>query len=152
MKAAILKPILLIAALMAAASSNASVYSDDLSRCLVSATSTKDKTDLVRWVFANAALHPQVAAISSVSPEQRTGLNRTMGKLVQRLVTEDCRKQTQEAVKYEGQVAFQMSFQVLGQVAMKELMSEPAVSRSFGDFATYMDEGKLRAVGLGQGK
>src|SRR3954465_8904754 len=99
---------------------HAGPYSDDMGRCLVSATSAKDKTDLVRWIFANAALHPDVGNISAVTPKEREAINRMAGGLVERLLTDTCRKQTQEALRYEGQIALQLSFQVLGQVAMQE--------------------------------
>ena len=151
MRLSIVKTIVVVA-LCAAGAAQAGPYSDDLGRCLVSATSAQDKADLVRWIFSNAALHPNVADISSVSPPQRDQLNRVAAALVQRLLTADCRKQTQEAAKYEGGIAFQLAFQLLGQVAMQEMMSNPAVGGAFGEFAKYMDEKKLREVGLGQSR
>lgn len=136
-------------ALCLSPAAQAGVYSDDLSRCLVNATSAKDKTDLIRWMFANAALHPQVATISSVSTEQRVRINRNTATLIQRLLTQNCRKPTQNVFKYESKNAFESSFQVLGQVAMRELMSDPKVGNGFGDFAQYLDEAKMRELGLG---
>lgn len=150
MKTLMLKTLLSAAALAAATTCSAGVYSDDLSRCLVTSTSSKDKTDLVRWVFANASLHPQLAGISSLSAEQRAAYNRTTASLFQRLLTETCKKQSQEAIKYEGPLAFQTSFQMLGQVAMQELVSDPAVNQGFGDFLKYMDDAKLRDLGMGK--
>ena len=56
----ILKLVLTVAALACAAAppAGAGVFSDDLSKCLVASTTTRDQTDLVRWIFATAALHP----------------------------------------------------------------------------------------------
>jgi hypothetical protein len=117
-----------------------------MSRCLVSSTSVKDKTNLVRWIFATAALHPEVSNIAAVSKQQRENLNREMGKLLERLLTDKCRKQTQDAIKYEGGVAIQLSFQVLGQVAMQELMSNPEVGKGFAAISNYIDESKIKAL------
>lgn len=125
---------------------HAGVYSDDMAKCLVAATSAKDKTDLVRWIFANAALHPDVGDISSVSPGSREEMNRTTAVLMERLLTDACRKQTQDAVRYEGPVAIQLSFQVLGQVAMQELMSNKAVSAGFEGFTRFIDKAKIDAL------
>ncbi len=125
---------------------HAGVYSDDMAKCLVASTSVKDKTDLVRWIFANAALHPDVTGISSISPASRDDMNRTTAVLLERLLTEACRKQTQEAVRYEGPIAIQLSFQVLGQVAMKELMSNKAVSAGFEAFVKYLDKAKIEGL------
>jgi len=127
---------------------HAGLYSDDMAKCLVASTSQEDKVALVRWVFATAALHPKVASFVNVSAAQREKLNRDMGALVEKLLTETCRKQTQDAVKYEGALAVQQSFNVLGQVAMMELMSDKAVSEGVDAFAQYIDKKKLEAIGL----
>ena len=141
------KPAMLaVLLLLAAAPACAGPYSDDMGRCLVSSTSVKDKTDLVRWIFANAALHPDVGNIASVSAKERESINRLAGGLVERLLTDTCRKQTQDALRYEGQIALQLSFQVLGQVAMQELMSNPAVGKGFGELDRFMDQKKIRAL------
>lgn len=135
---------------LAPAAARAGVYSDDMARCLVGSTTSKDKTDLVRWIFSNAALHPEVGTISSISDPKREEINRTAAALLERLLTESCRKQTQEALKYEGAMAMQTSFQVLGQVAMQELMSNPAVGQGFNAIGRYLNESKLQELGVGK--
>ena len=69
-----------------------------------------------------------------------------MGQLITRLLTEPCRQQVKDAVQYEGQIALQTGFGVLGQVAMMGLMSDPAVAASFNTVAQYMDAAKLAEV------
>ena len=135
-----------ISLLLAAGSLHAGPYSDDLAKCLVSSTTARDKTDLVRWIFANAALHPEVRSISAVTPEQRMDINRLNGALLERLLTDSCRRQLQDAVKYEGQRTIELSFQVLGQVAMRELMSDASVGRGFAEMDKYLNAEKLRQV------
>jgi len=75
-------------------------------------------------------------------------MNRKQAALVERLLTQACRSETQAAVRYEGPIAFQLSFQVLGQVAMKELMSDKSVSSGFDAFVKYLDKAKLEALGV----
>lgn len=125
---------------------HAGIYSDDMSRCLVSNTSAKDKTDLVRWIFAISALHPDLGSVAAVTEQQRDDMNRKVAGLLERLLTESCRKQTQEALKYEGSAAMQLSFQVLGQVAMQELMSDAVVANGFAGFSKYVDKSKLKEL------
>jgi hypothetical protein len=124
----------------------AGVYTDEMSKCLVASTSAGDKESLVRWIFANAALHPAVASIATVTSEQRTSMNQSAGQLFDRLLTDTCRKQTREALQYEGPAAIQLSFQVLGQVAMGTLMAHPAVGQGFSEFAKFVDEKKIEAL------
>lgn len=139
--------ILGIAALaLATQSAKAGLYSDEMARCLVASTSASDKTNLVRWIFANAALHPDVANIAVTTAEQRTSMNRATGEMIERLLTVACRKQTGEALRYEGAAAIQTSFQVLGQVAMGTLMSHPAVAQGFGELSKFVDQGKIDAL------
>lgn len=128
------------------AASFAGIYSDDMAKCLVASTSLQDKTDLVRWIFANAALHPGVADIANVSATDLDAMNRTTAELLERLLTQSCRKQSAEAIRYEGLPAVQQSFQVLGQVAMGELMGHPQVRTGFEAFAKHIDNAKIEAI------
>lgn len=133
-------------AVLAAPVSRAGVYGDDLSKCLVAGTTAKDKTDLVRWIFATAALHPDVSSIASVTPDQRTEMTKNVGLLYQRLLTETCRTQFRDAVKNEGKETLSASFAVLGGVAMRALMGDPAVTRGMGDLDAYVSDDKIKAV------
>jgi hypothetical protein len=135
-------------ALAASTAAQAGIYADDMARCLVRATTAQDKVALVRWIFANAALHPEVKTISAVSPAQLSGFNKEAAQLVERLLTQDCKAQTSEAVKNEGAVVLQTSFRVLGEVAMNGLMTDPQVQKGFAEFSTYFDAQKLRDAGL----
>ena len=131
---------------MSGSAALAGPYADDLSKCLVSSTTSKDKTDLVRWLFATAALHPDVASIASVSANQRTEMTRTVGATFERLLTVACRTPYRDAVKYEGDQALVTGFQVLGGVAMRELMGHSAVAKGMSELDTYVDKDKLKAV------
>jgi hypothetical protein len=94
----------------------------------------------------SAALHPAVGSIASVSDAKRDELNRNAAKIVERLLTESCRSETRNALKHEGSGAFEQSFRVLGQVAGRQLFSDPAVAKSITDFANYLDQQKLKAL------
>jgi hypothetical protein len=146
MKKTLLRITIVLSLLASASVTHAGVFTDELSRCLVRETSAKDKADLVRWIFAVASLHQDVASIASVSKVDRTAADRAVGALFQRLLTDSCRKQTIEANKYESDIAIKQSFKVLGEVAMQELMSAPAVNAGVSNFMKYVDEAKLREV------
>jgi len=124
----------------------AGMYADDMGRCLVSKTTTQDKTDLVRWIFASVTLHPEVAALAKITVKEREAINERAGKLVEKLLTDSCRYKAMDALKYEGALAFQTSFQVLGQVAMQELMTNENVKKGFGELSKYMDNSKIEAL------
>ena len=138
----------LIAALVVSVSNPvlAGPYADEMARCLVGSTSPADRNALVRWLFAAGAMHPEVRAIVSVSPAERDELNRSMARLLERLLAESCRAQTQDAAKYEGSGSFEAAFQVLGQVAGRELFSHPAVAESMNQVTQHLDRKKLEGL------
>ena len=129
-----------------AGAAHAGIYTDELSKCLVKSTSAADRIDLVVWIFDAISAHPAVSALSSVTPAHREATGVKAAQLLTRLLLQDCRSQTVEGVKYEGGVAIQQSFSVLGQVAMAGLMSDPAVSKSIAAVATHLDQDKLKAL------
>ena len=121
-------------------------YADDLAKCLVRSTTDQEKAALVKWMFVGMSLHPDVRGITSVTADQRTEMSRATGKMFERLLTENCRAATQEAVRYEGPDVFRSSFAVLGQVATTSLFNDSAVSGFLAEFTQYMDQQKVQAA------
>jgi len=117
-----------------------------LSKCLVKSTTEKDKTDLVRWIFAAVSVHPDVSGLVSVTDAQRTEMTRSVGELFERLLTKSCREQFRDATKYEGDQTLVTSFSVLGQVAMRGLMEHPTVTKGLGELDAFVDKDKLKAA------
>lgn len=118
-------------------------YSDDLGKCMVSSTTSADKGTLVKWVFATTALHPEVGTISSITDDQRAELTKSTAELFMSLLTERCKTQAQEAMKYEGTETIQTSFGVLGRAAMRELFSSPEVMKGLGALAQHFDKDRF---------
>jgi len=121
-------------------------YTNDLSKCIVESTTTDDRTALLHWIFSAASLHPALSSIASVSEEQIDQANKRTAELFTKLLTESCRQQATKAIQYEGQLALQTSFQILGQVAAKELFSSPEVSAGMAQLDKYMDAKELEAL------
>jgi hypothetical protein len=125
---------------------SAGVYGDELAKCLVKTTSAEDRTVLVKWIFAALGLHPTVKAMFTAPQAERDKIDQQLGQLFERLITVSCKQQTQDAVRYEGPQVFESSFQVLGQVAARELFADPSVSASMANFMKYIDKDKLKSV------
>lgn len=135
-----------LASVLAVSPCAAGPYTDALSMCLVKQTTEADKTMLVKWIFATIALHPEVESMAVVSYEQRDALNEQFASLVQRLLTESCRTEAGEALKYEGNAAIEGGFNILGQVATRELFTNPVVSQGMAEIAKYMDESAFESL------
>ena len=62
------------------------------------------------------------------------------------LVTVTCKSEMQLAVRYEGNTAIGAAFTVLGQVAGRELFSNPEVAKGMSDLERYLDNDKIKAA------
>ncbi|QNA86032.1 hypothetical protein G4G27_20130 [Sphingomonas sp. So64.6b] len=133
-------------ALMSASPVMAGTYADDLGKCLVAKSSEPDKLLLVQWVFAAMSAHPAVKSMSTVTPTQRAGFNKAFATMTNRLLFADCRKEMVLALKYEGAVSVEISFSLLGQIAMRGLMSDPSVTVELEQIGTFIDAVQLAAV------
>ena len=124
----------------------AGVYTDDLSRCLVEKTTKEEKTALVQWIFVAMAQHPSVSALQKVTAEDVRLYNSKAGALFTKLLTETCVETSKKAIKYEGAVAIQAAFQVLGQAAAGELFVHPDVTKVMSGLEEFLDGNKLEAL------
>jgi hypothetical protein len=126
----------------------AGVYTDDLSNCLVKSSNDTDRLVLVQWIFSGLSLHPAVQPLVSITTEQRDAFNEKVAALFSRLLVDDCRKEAIDALKHEGSAAFDASFQVLGQVASRDLMTEPHVAKGLlSGLAVYLaNDEKLKIL------
>lgn len=129
-----------------AAPAKAGLYSDDLARCLVGATSTDDKLSLIRWVVVQITRHPNVSDLSRLTPEKEKTANMDIARMFERLITDSCRTESKAAFRYEGQDAFKASFEVLGTVAMQELVSHKDVDAGFSGFTQYLNEEAFKGI------
>ena len=123
----------------------AGVYTDDLTKCIVKSADESDRAKLIEFIFAAMAADPAVAAMSNITPERRAGLGRDFTRLSERLLLVDCRKEAIEALKNEGNSVIEASFTVLGSVAMRGLMNNPATKATFASLNDYRDKDKWAA-------
>lgn len=132
-----------VAFLVLGSPARAGVYTDDLAKCLVKSTSADDKKSLIFWVFSGMALHPDVRAYANISDARRSQGDKQVATLLQRVLTQDCRTETVASLKYEGAQAIESAFSVLGQVAMRGLMTDPDVAKGMASVGANLDEAKL---------
>jgi hypothetical protein len=141
---------LMIAGLMiltcAGSAAQAGLYTDDMSRCLVEATSREDKATLVRWIFIALSQNPAISSLSKVTGADIDKANEAVGALFMKLLTDSCADKTKKAISYEGEAAIQTSFAVLGQVAAAELFSDPKARAVMAGLDKYADKKKLDAL------
>lgn len=139
-------PLAALALSLASSPVLAGPYQDDVSKCLVEATSKDDKNLLVQWMFTAMALHPAIKDMAKVSAEQREKLSSQTAAMFTRLLTETCRAPVVKALRYEGPGTLSSSFNLLGQVAGKELFSDAGVAGSLALLDKYVETAKIEAL------
>lgn len=116
---------------------------DQLSDCLVKATTTSDKTTVLQWTFTALAAHPDLKAFSNVTPEQKDQLDQKLAQVLQRVIVEQCSTQTKAVIQAEGVKAVGEAFQQLGQSAGEDIVKDPAVKQQLQGTLRYIDLNKL---------
>ena len=137
------KAILFSALMLSSMATYAAPPSDALTTCIADNTSGKDRKELARWVFISMAVHPDIQDITNVSDAEREKSNKTMADLLMRLLTESCVSQARVALQQNNNGGLASSFKTLGELAMKELMTNQTVSSSIGGYMKFVDRDKL---------
>lgn len=130
--------------LVAGAQQNAEIAA--LGQCLGDNTTGKERKDLSKWMFLSMAAHPEIKPLAKASTAEFEQASRSTAAIFTRLIAESCVTEVRAAMKTGGSVALQMGFQVLGQLAMQELMTNTAVQGAISGFEQYVDRGKVNTA------
>ncbi len=122
---------------------------DDLGVCLVDSLNGKERKALAKWIFFAIAAHPDINSYSNASSDDIQKSDVYIGKLITRLLTENCPGELRKANAADP-MAIQNAFELVGKVAMQELMTDENVMRSITNYANYVDQEKLQTVILGK--
>ena len=119
-------------------------FEDDMSRCLVLASSSKDNILLGRWLVRVYGEHGGSKDLTTLSNSKKEQIDKDVARLFTRLLSEDCKEETKKALRFEGEEVMFNAFRVLGEVAGKELIEDKNVSKAINKFTEYVDYEKLK--------
>jgi hypothetical protein len=117
----------------------------ELGGCLVESLNGKERKELAKWIFFAMAAHPEMKSYSSASDKDIQQTDEFVGKLITRLLTENCPRDLQKAYKADPST-IQKAFELVGKVAMRELMTDQNVTKSISNYVRYIDEEKINKV------
>ncbi|MEO1589786.1 MAG: hypothetical protein AAFU71_00700 [Cyanobacteria bacterium J06632_22] len=130
---------LILATIFAGRPAVAGTFSEDLSACLVGATSPADRTALMQWIFSAIAVHPDLGQFIQLTEQERVQIEQDAADIFQRLLTEDCGTEARAAFVNEGIGGVQNSLGTLGEVAVGTLFENPAVVGGLTRLVNYVD-------------
>lgn len=141
------------AMLLCAVSSNAEagVFTDDLTRCLVSKATPSDRSAFMAWMFSAVSSDPELRKFTTLDRAKREQIAASAADMFQRLLVVDCRKETVAALKAEGQDALSQSFGGLGRAATEQMFQSPEARAELESLGKNFDESKMKALGAEAG-
>lgn len=122
--------------------SQPAVQATELGTCMVDSLNGKERKNLAKWIFFSMAAHPHIGSYSNISEEDLLENDKYVGQLVTRLLTKDCPDILAKMSKSDPLVV-QKSFELVGQVAMQELMTDEKVVQTISNYAKYTDIEKI---------
>ena len=90
--------------------------------------------------------HPELSVLAASTAEDLEKSNRRAGELFTRLIADDCPAEIGALIAEQGPGSISLAFEVLGRVAMQELMNQPDVQAVFSGLERYTDQGRIAEV------
>lgn len=123
----------------------AATASQQLGICMVDTLNGKERKQLAKWIFLSMGAHPDIKRNLNATSDEILKSNQYVGKLVTRLLTEDCPKEL-FAASQSDPLAVQKAFEAVGQSAMQELMSNQATMNALTQYSQFTDEQKIMRI------
>ena len=110
----------------------------ELGQCLVGQTTGNDRLLMARWIGISLSSSPQLADSVTVDADEKLSVDKGMAALYVRLLTRDCVEQVGPLVVAGDQRAIETGFGMLGEIAMRELMSNPQAQAAMMGFTSHI--------------
>jgi len=120
-----------------------------LATCLVDHQNGMERKNLAKWIFFSIAAHPEIKTYSNASAKDIRESDQYVGKLITRLLTVNCPAELRNANSADTQ-AIEKSFELVGQVAMAEIMQNQEVNKAITNYSHYADMEKINKVLIGK--
>jgi len=111
----------------------------------VDSLSGKERKELAKWIYFAMAAHPDITAYAKVTESDRLNTDKYIGSLITRLLVENCPAELNAAQKADP-LAMKKAFELVGQVAMQELMTNGNVVSAISGYVRHADQKKISSV------
>jgi hypothetical protein len=114
-----------------------------LGQCLVLKTTGADRLLIARWLAGAMGMGDATRSLVTIDAAQKALTDQSMGALFTRLFTNDCVEYAAPLAKAQDRVGIEAAGGMLGEIAMRELMSDPKVSAGLFAYMKHVDAAKL---------
>jgi hypothetical protein len=129
-----------------ASSAEASVFTDDLTRCIVNKSSPADRGAFMAWMFSAVSSDPELQKFTTLDRAKRDQIAASAAGIFQRLLLVDCRKEAVAALKSDGEDAITQSFGELGKAATRQMFQSPQAQAELETLGKNFDDTKMNAL------
>lgn len=119
-----------------------------LGNCLVDSLNGKERKVLAKWIFFAMGAHPEMSSYANVNGGDRVTTDKEVAALIGRLLAEDCASQLAQTRQADA-TAINKAFELVGRVAMQELMTNQQVTGAITNYAKYIDPRHMKAIQAG---
>lgn len=112
---------------------------------MVDTLNGKERKSLAKWIFLAMASHPEINQYSTATVKEIDNSDQYVGKLITRILTVDCPAELASSHKSDP-LAINKAFELVGRVAMQELMSNRVTMQALTNYAKYTDQEKINAI------
>lgn len=120
--------------------------SEALGKCLVGRSTGNDRMLVAQWMGASLAMSPAMKGVVSVDAAKKDQIDREMAKLFTRLTTVDCRAEMAVLIRNRDAHGIEAGSGRLGEMAMRELMQDPAAMAALIAYARYIDPAAMQKM------
>lgn len=141
----LIKVTILSIGLLSGTSVFANTPKEQLGTCLVDTLNGKERKNLAKWIYFSIGSHPEMKPFMKATDADIQESDEFVGKLITKILVEDCPKELNTANKSDP-LAIQKAFELVGQVAMQELMTNQDTMNAITNYITYTDQDKINAI------
>lgn len=116
-----------------------------LGGCMVDSLNGKERKNLAKWIFFAIAAHPEMKTHLNASDKDIDNSDRYVGELITRLLIQNCPEELKTANSADP-LALNNAFELVGRVAMQELMTDPSVLQAITNYANYTDQDAINKL------
>lgn len=141
----LVKTLALTAALISGSPAFSMTPTEIFANCLADSLNGKERKNLAKWIFLSITVHPEIKSYANVSAKDKGETDKYVGELVTRLLTEECPREL-KAANDSNPLAVQKGFEMVGQVAMQELMTNQETMAALTGYVQYADQEKIARI------
>jgi len=117
-----------------------------LGKCFVGKSSAEDRKLIAKWMGASIAMSPNMQDVVTIDEDAKDRIDRRMAETFTRLMSDDCRTEMTVLIKKNDAMGIQAASAMLGQMAMQELLRDPATMQALIAYARHMDPAMMRKL------